>query len=806
MIIELGEFRETIIRLGGRELMYEKVIEASRQEVLLLLKEQGGILKNLLETPELLSWDKVDNQKRNLNKNLVELWLKTITEESYKIKRLETTIAVVGTMKSGKSTIINAIVGAEVMPKRNQQPMTTLPTLIRHVPGKKQPTLTFPKTEPYDKAIDKLKKVLGRNLNCQNQDHFVGIASKDYENLVHDILDDSFPSIQRIYEGPNAIFNILKFANDISRLCENLKISSPLKDYNDIREFPFIEVEFFHLRNTDNFYSKGTFTLIDTPGLNEAGQKYLKRVLAEQLEKASAVLAVMDYTQLNAEANVEVRTLLKEVIEHSGDRTFILVNKFDEKERHGMDENEVKSYVTNLLDESLDLKGIYPISSNWAYLANCALNELYTNAKLPNVNEAKWVEDFGKEAFGRRWEKCIDNYEEVQDGAKGLWEESLFDTPLNTIILDAFNRSVFISLEASIAKMISCDQQIVSFLNLRNNALIKSVIEIEEHIKALEIDVTKLEFIKKDSYQMVAKSIRTLSLEVSKLFSNSRKALLYVTKELFRKGKLQEQRREEDHLYEQNKTNKNLINNYDFGIKHLVKINFNPYGPNKFSTREESKNYLAKFYNEISNYLKPDAEKLETLTSYKVSQMEKSISTEINTSLHPIMKAAQERLQGIFSVTLNFPELQIKTIDINFSKIQSNASKEKTVSRTGTNNEQKWYTAWLYQHSIYTPRIGNKILHNLNANHKMMEEQLNRYVENKLSKHIDDYFRDMSDYLEGYRGDLIDSLKNKRLESDKLEELQGAMELIARIAADHNRDVEVVKEAMKEKYQPPLMG
>lgn len=44
-------------------------------------------------------------------------------------------LAVVGTMKAGKSTTINAIVGQEILPNRNR-PMTSVPTLIRHVPGK----------------------------------------------------------------------------------------------------------------------------------------------------------------------------------------------------------------------------------------------------------------------------------------------------------------------------------------------------------------------------------------------------------------------------------------------------------------------------------------------------------------------------------------------------------------------------------------------------------------------------------------------------------------------------------------------
>ncbi len=65
-----------------------------------------------------------------------------LNNELRKISRLEMVLAIVGTMKAGKSTTINAIVGTEVLPNRNR-PMTALPTLIRHMPGKRTGTAFF---------------------------------------------------------------------------------------------------------------------------------------------------------------------------------------------------------------------------------------------------------------------------------------------------------------------------------------------------------------------------------------------------------------------------------------------------------------------------------------------------------------------------------------------------------------------------------------------------------------------------------------------------------------------------------------
>jgi replication fork clamp-binding protein CrfC len=49
----------------------------------------------------------------------------------------------------------------------------------------------------------------------------------------------------------------------------------------------------------------GQLTLLDTPGPNEAGQPHLQKMLSEQLARASAVLAVMDYTQLKSISDEE---------------------------------------------------------------------------------------------------------------------------------------------------------------------------------------------------------------------------------------------------------------------------------------------------------------------------------------------------------------------------------------------------------------------------------------------------------------------------------------------------------------------
>ncbi len=110
--------------------LYELSQEAER--LLQLSRQQLQLLEKYLsvpgdDAPQLaLPWSQPNIAERHAMLN----------NELRKISRLEMVLAIVGTMKAGKSTTINAIVGTEVLPNRNR-PMTALPTLIRHTPGQK---------------------------------------------------------------------------------------------------------------------------------------------------------------------------------------------------------------------------------------------------------------------------------------------------------------------------------------------------------------------------------------------------------------------------------------------------------------------------------------------------------------------------------------------------------------------------------------------------------------------------------------------------------------------------------------------
>ena len=144
------------------------------------------------------------------------------------------------------------------------------------------------------------------------------------------------------YEGEENIFRFLEWLNDMVRLAKALDDQFPFEQYKGIDDFPRIEVEFFHLAALPES-GPGKLLILDTPGFNEEGQQeHLLPMMQEQLKNATAVLAVLDYTQLRSEAEGKLRAELNAISEQSKGRMFALVNKFDQRIRNRDDEKTTR--------------------------------------------------------------------------------------------------------------------------------------------------------------------------------------------------------------------------------------------------------------------------------------------------------------------------------------------------------------------------------------------------------------------------------------------------------------------------------
>ena len=743
-------------RMREVSILHQQVIHVIRKEVLRLINAQiHGICAPLLQIPDLF---KNQGQHQNLSHDLISQWTEVIKEEAYKVNHSEVTFVVVGTMKSGKSTTINAIVGNELLPNRNQ-PMTILPTIIRHCIGKAEPELTFSNPQPLNELIEILCQKLREKGNKDGLDQIPFCATTDGKELIQKILDGSLGKIRHHYHGNEEIFIFLKYLNDIWRLCNTddiaIDINQYLSHYHKIQDLPAIEVEFFHLRDQDD---AGRFALIDTPGPNEAGQHFLKNFITDHLEKSSAIIVVLDYTQMNAEAEVEIRKSLNEIIHAAPNRLFVLVNKFDQKDRNGMDVETLRRYVaTQLFAGKLAKERVYPVSSKYAYLANRALNELLVNGKLSDYRINPWIEDFGQLALGACWEMEIDDIQEIKSRGAKLWKNSLFDDPLAEIIKNGSENAALMSLKSAIAKMLEYDKQIIESIRLRVNALNTDIDVIENHINALDDDIHLIKNARSDLRQIINKGIDTLQDNIYRLFDNSMELL-----------------------------------------KQEIQAQFALHKYKDFSTKEEARIFLEK----IAAMTTAQLQFIQGKAKINVDDILGDIWAEVTLPLDAVLQSTEERLYGSFSIMLDFPKPKIQA-NFDFDKTFYSSIREESTTEIGTMRERRWYTLWIHEHKLtyqyQTPVHRIYIKDVLELLQKSFTEDsngiwlsLDQYVRTEFNVAIKTYFIEIFDYLERLKGDLLESKHDQQLKSEHIENLQLAMNNFLKTALIHYKDVELL--------------
>ncbi|MGM8909249.1 dynamin family protein [Psychrobacter sp. 1U1] len=414
--------------------------------------------------------------------------------EVHKLQNFDVVLAVVGTMKAGKSTTINAIVGREILPNRNR-PMTSLPTLICHNKEQTTPKLNF-NSQPINKFLVEVKSAL-RVCSIEN-------PSPEIVELI-EFIQEGF-SFSDTYNGETDIFDFLQRLNDLVRLAttinsiaDNELLKFPYDSYQNIDALPMIEVAF---RLQDDFETNGRFMLLDTAGPNESGHKELLGLLREQLKRSSAVMLVLDYTQLNSEAEESIKNEIEAIPTIQKSRLFALVNKFDQESANADDAETTKKHIfNNLLKDKIDLEHIYPISARDAYLANRMESYLLENKNKPDYKEGTWIEDFAKQVLGKRAEQKYEKMdaEDISEELRALIDDSRMSEPLTDVIVNMQKNAPYIAIQSALAGASDVFEKLHNFFNIRGHFAEKEkmtneeIVELEKTIKSLEKQINESE-------------------------------------------------------------------------------------------------------------------------------------------------------------------------------------------------------------------------------------------------------------------------------------------------------------------------
>ncbi|EFD7414435.1 dGTPase, partial [Escherichia coli] len=741
--------------------------------------------------------------------------LKRIEElegEQIKTARREMVLAVVGTMKAGKSTTINAIVGKEILPNRNR-PMTSVPTLIRHVPGKTEPVLHLEHIQPVRNLLIRLQEKLATPAGQQVAQTLQ--QTGDTRELLDILADDVW--LQNEYHGEDEIFTGLASLNDLVRLAAAMGTEFPFDEYAEVQKLPVIDVEFSHLVGMDA--CQGTLTLLDTPGPNEAGQPQMEVMMRDQLQKASAVLAVMDYTQMNSKADEEVRKELNAIADVSAGRLFVLVNKFDEKDRNGDGADTVRQKVPAMLNSDvLPASRVYPGSSRQAYLANRALHELRKTGALP-ADEA-WVDDFVREAFGRmKKEHICKDSELATEGATELWEGSLIDKLITEVIQSLHSRAAALAVDSAAAKLMQNAENVSEYLSLRHQGLQQSIQSLQVHITSLLADIQEIEKCQNQVTGDVKIAMDNINTKTRELLTGVCTSLEEALNDYFRSGK----RKEQQMLEEENSAQPRERNAFAFfhdifgtGNQHDRMRDFDPDSPEiKFSDRRAAlelmtqiESTVTSLHREAEAQFRPELEKIvrgiETGFRGTALYATEKIAGRINARLEDegftvkISFPAVSQLQSRLAVKTNLSALmEERTETVTRRRRQDGVW--GTLCRWANTSDWGWkeYSVDVSCSVINMNKVRKEVMLLTRAYFGELQASIEQNINQPVRQEIDDFFCTFREKVEQLRNTLIQSSEDHKRDQQAQEHLTERLQALNERVPELITDSKALREELE---------
>ena len=776
-------------------------MEIFRKGAIHLLNIQIDLLEGMLKEDDVITKKRKDAEQ-TFTRESIPKDLEVLRSELSKLEKLDLVLAVVGTMKAGKSTAINAIVGTEVLPMRNR-PMTALPTLIRHSPGTTNPILLFENRQPINDHASRLRGKVKRSRHDLRDE-------MDRDPHFHDLVNsiDKGEDFKGTYEGASEIAEFLKDLNDLVRLSSRFDLEFPFGDYDEVGEMPVIEVEFAHLSEMQG--RSGRLVLLDTPGPNEAGQSQLRRLLREQLSKSSAVLVVLDYTQMGSDADDDVRDELKKIAEVMAGRSYVLVNKFDQKDMHSDNEKQVRDLVTkDLLKDVVKGDDVFPVSARWAYLSNRARQAVRFEGRLPDPEQEPWVSDFGSEAFGRRWRDRIESQGEISEEADTLWKDSQFTAPLERVIQSAYSRAAVLAVHSAAAKLSDYEQKISNYLSIRSESLRSDIDVLKNQITALEKDLKEVEDSEKAANEKKKELLSRIDQKLDKGLDKFTKEIEEEIDRYFKNGqRIKRENISRREIKKRGSFSESVDTNTD-------EPDFDPECSSiEFEAKSEAENLVRQMNGSISIIMRESKDYLRKNITKILDELEIQLELIRENSTKKIIWHLEERLDNAdFKIRIQIPDssnlelkhLIVDTLQDFFEEKTRRVTKRRrqsgiwgTLCELFDTDDWGWesYEKEEIRYIVNFENVRIRINNNMKNYFSGINEKIEKDIEIPINKNIEAYFAELKSKIKNLRGDFVQSIKDHGLEKKKKEHLHEVLVSYQEKNPDVRRDcIELKKDA-----------
>lgn len=706
-----------------------------------------------------------------------------ISDEANKVQNLELRMAIVAPMKAGKSTIINAIIGQEILPSRNSA-MTTLPTEIIFDAELTEPVLDL--SAEVLSVFEKTLLALRHKIEDLEMER-VQERLAQYPHLAtmpKQILKSVSDSIPAQSLGREKIIHTLTSLNDIVRLCSILDI---LPDQIQLTDAPRIYTPFWRLQKAEQQPELGNLVIVDTPGPNEAGENLrLSAVVEEQLCKSSIVLIVLDFTQLKNEAAEKVKEDVNKVIKLRGeDNLYVLINKVDQRREGDMSPEQVQQFVAAEfgIGDADNKNRVFEISARSAFTSANFLVELQQNREL-NIVEMKAARALAQEVFGIDWEEELKEVkiEDLQRKAERLLKKSGFDSflngAINALMAEAAPRCMESALKIARGRLDELNNE----AQLRQSAINAGQEKVSLELGALEADLQSLSDCRnrlQEVDRLKTNLDQQLNTILEKLKQDAKVSLeTYFTDEEYQRGDL---------LKKGGMAAKSFFNRFYKRFKSEIKPTGS--GVIEFNNLREAEDFteqaIAYSTNKINALLDSVREQVRKI----IEHSRQDLTQLLEEKTKPIIERARDRLNENFNVNLSLPTPSLDSKDINFTKpsVKHNTRWVDQGYETQVVKKKKWYYLWLFserdtikvkkpdkKEEYYTVSLQEIVYESnkkSNQNITNIKQGINQYLDEDFKQRVDIYLKDLNVYLSNYSDSLTQAQEDQKLKSEERDKL-----------------------------------
>ncbi|KAF9761898.1 Clamp-binding protein CrfC [Nosema granulosis] len=401
-------------------------------------------------------------------------------------------------MKSGKSTIINALIGDNILPARGN-PMTTLPTEVVFKNDIESPRLVL--TRETINLIVQLQqdiKCYLRNENIHNifdnQAHLVELVKKImttendayYKPLMHSV---QLTMIQDTLIFINDLIRVFLILSKKEFPISNSMSLNPFLQQNIRLEIPSTSLSDEYLKDIQA--TIGCLTIVDTPGPNEAqASAELQEIVVRELQRAAMVIIVLNFASMGTVTDDQLFKEVQAIRETNinPDCIYVIVNKVDQRRKGDFNPQQVKQHIAEkyqIVEKStapsdariFEMKAVHCL----------AFRRFMREYQYKQAKEVKFTietmataDELLNELYGSHGIEETE-LEEICTDAKKMWKRGGLKEFLEGPIAELFKTLAPASLQSALSVCFRA-----------GNALKKKVIERQTLLKA---DITALEMV-----------------------------------------------------------------------------------------------------------------------------------------------------------------------------------------------------------------------------------------------------------------------------------------------------------------------